>query len=81
MSVKSTASFAAILIAGGTVGSVITTALRAQSTPPAYLIMTWRRSRRSTDPRSLRRCNHLAVGLSSVVASWTHLRVRHPHAL
>jgi hypothetical protein len=37
MSVKSTASFAAILIAGGTVGSVITTALRAQSTPPAYL--------------------------------------------
>jgi uncharacterized protein (DUF1330 family) len=38
MSFNSTASFAAILITGAAIGSVLTTALRAQSTPPAYLI-------------------------------------------
>jgi uncharacterized protein (DUF1330 family) len=38
MYLKSSCAVAAILIAGMAIGSVLTTALRAQNTPPAYLV-------------------------------------------
>ena len=38
MNIKSHYALAATLLAGLTVGAVLTTALRAQSTPPAYVV-------------------------------------------
>jgi uncharacterized protein (DUF1330 family) len=38
MNLKSSFAFAAVMVAGVAIGSVLTTALRAQSTPPAYVI-------------------------------------------
>jgi uncharacterized protein (DUF1330 family) len=38
MNIKSSFAFAAVMLACAATGSVLTTALRAQSTPPAYLI-------------------------------------------
>jgi uncharacterized protein (DUF1330 family) len=38
MNFKSSFTFVAVMLAGAAVGSVLTTALRAQSTPPAYVV-------------------------------------------
>jgi uncharacterized protein (DUF1330 family) len=38
MNVKSTCTFAGILFAGVVIGALITSALRAQSSPPGYLV-------------------------------------------
>ena len=38
MNLKSSCAIAAILVAGMAIGSILTTALRAQSSPPAYLV-------------------------------------------
>jgi uncharacterized protein (DUF1330 family) len=38
MNLKSSFTFVAVMLAGAAVGSVLTTALRAQSTPPAYVV-------------------------------------------
>ena len=38
MNLKSNFTFAAVMLAGAAVGSALTTALRAQSAPPAYVV-------------------------------------------
>jgi uncharacterized protein (DUF1330 family) len=38
MNLKSSVAFAAVMLAGAAIGSVLTTALRAQSSPPAFLV-------------------------------------------